>query len=169
MNQVEIKAKMMALQEAIASALQNHTFEKELDVLKIQAAELNLSQADFNALVEQAKKTVSTQQNVAYFVGYHKKAIMSVLGVLVGLEWIIPILCGWKRTPIQSMEAVSSIDSTAIAETMEAVPAVVETTHETISWALPIGWGWILLINFVTILLFVLLLSVYINLKNKKH
>ena len=30
MNQVEIKAKMMALQDAIASALKNKTFEKEL-------------------------------------------------------------------------------------------------------------------------------------------
>ena len=29
MNQVEIKAKMMALQDAIASALKNKTFEKE--------------------------------------------------------------------------------------------------------------------------------------------
>ena len=141
MNQVEIKAKMMALQDAIASALKNKTFEKELDVLKIQAAELNLSDAEFNTLVEQAKKTLTNQQTVAIFVGNHKKTILSVLGALVGLEWIIPILCGWKCASIQSSA----------------------------TWALPIGWGWILVINFVTILLLVVLLSVYINIKNKKH
>ena len=67
MNQVEIKAKMMALQDAIASALKNKTFEKELDVLKIQAAELNLSDTEFNTLVEQAKKTKSTRRQTIPF------------------------------------------------------------------------------------------------------
>ena len=67
MNQVEIKAKMMALQDAIASALKNKTFEKELDVLKIQAAELNLSDTEFNTLVEQAKTTKSTRRQTIPF------------------------------------------------------------------------------------------------------
>ena len=81
------------LREEIAQALENGQLESKMDVIKLKAADLDLSNEDLNILIQKERELYQNAQNAKPVVTANKKYIMLALIVVLVLEVFLPV--GW--------------------------------------------------------------------------
>ena len=91
---IETNAKYLALCESISKAIISGDLEKKLDVLKLQAGELGIEGSDFDALVEQQKKSVDKLQKDQKTISKHKGLLIIICLVAIAIEWVIGVRGG---------------------------------------------------------------------------
>lgn len=133
--------KIVLLQEKIRQAAIDGTLESKRSAFKMESVELGLSDADFNKLIENGKEQAKDTEKVKKFAQKNKIWITILVVVLIAIEWILNI---------HTEDVVS-----------------VETEELMKHTSLHIGVIWMLIINFITALASIIIISIIYRKKNK--
>ena len=91
---IKVNAKINNLCEAVEKSIQEGRLEREMDILRLQAAELGLSDEDLNKIIDEKKDQVKKNIKEMQIVNSNKKYILAICAGLILVEWIIGLWAG---------------------------------------------------------------------------
>ena len=81
---------------AFAEKMRDTIDKQELSVLKMEAAEIGISDEQFEQMVSQARQRAANDKDTKSFVQKYKVPIIVIIAVFVFIELFLPIGWGWK-------------------------------------------------------------------------
>ena len=111
---METNAKLLALRETIAKAIKDGNLEKKMDVLKLQAVELELDEPALHKLIEEQKLQVLKQGKTLQIVREKKTLISIICLVIIAVEWLIGLLCSVSFTTITILLIINLLTIIAV-------------------------------------------------------
>lgn len=89
--------KINVLEEKLKDAIKSGTLDQNMSLLRMEAAEIGLTNDDFDALISDTKKAVTINEETAKSFGKSKHLLFALTAIIIIIEWVLlPIGIGWK-------------------------------------------------------------------------
>ena len=89
------KKKLYILQEDIYEAIVNGELNDKMNVFKLKAAEIQLTDEDLNEIIQSCMKRFSRQKKFLPIISKYKTAICACILIIFALEWYFGIKSSW--------------------------------------------------------------------------
>ena len=86
---MENNAKLVVLHETITTAIKNGNLSDKMDLIKLQAAELGLSDTDLKKLINNGQNNADKQRKIKSIAMKHKALLSAASIGVVLFEWIL--------------------------------------------------------------------------------
>jgi len=96
MNTIKDNAKLLALKNEIASAIEAGKLDAKMDILRLMAADIDLNEKDLEDVINDVKSANQEKENLTKLVASKKKWIRYSSIALVAVEWILAFAIAGK-------------------------------------------------------------------------
>lgn len=194
---IKSNAELLLLRQTIFNAIKENNLSSKMDMIKLQAATINLSDEELNALIEEIKPQVTMQEKVQKTANSKRNLIAWLSVAVIVLEWVIGL--GLFTSPKElsanaiDLSAETKIVSTQAAALSKKIADFSMANKELKALSQELAYSaasaastannvaneaqnifttstalWILLTNIVSVLAIVLVVAIIINKKIKR-